>query len=260
MQAKFYFMMQGVCCVPVSPLRASPTHKSEMVSQLLFGEMVNILERGEEKWVKISSQFDQYEGWMTSPHLAEPPYQSSPLHLTADWCNDILFNNQLMHLSFGSDLRGLTNGQAEWGKYNWTYKGNHIDPLHNRRTEKNLLKIAFLFINTPYLWGGRSAFGIDCSGFTQLVYKSFGVPLLRDAYQQATQGEVVGFLQEAKPGDLAFFDNDEGRITHVGILINEHEIIHASGKVRVDRIDSQGIINVDTNERTHKLRIIKRYF
>ena len=115
-------------------------------------------------------------------------------------------------------------------------------------------------LHTAYVWGGRSAFGIDCSGFTQLVFKSFGIVLFRDAYQQATQGEVVGFLQEAKTGDLAFFDNAEGRITHVGMLINEHEIIHASGKVRIDRIDSQGIVNVDTNERTHQLRIIKRYF
>lgn len=252
--------MKGVCCVPVSPIRALPAHKSEMVSQLLFGELVTILENGEDKWVKVQCDYDQYEGWITAPHVGEPPYQSSSPHITSDWNSDILFNEQPMHLSFGSDLRGLVNGQAEWGKNNWSFKGNHLDPQNNRRTEKNLLKIAMLFINTPYLWGGRSVFGIDCSGFTQVVFKSFGIPLLRDAYQQATQGEVVGFLQETKTGDLAFFDNDEGKITHVGILLNEHEIIHASGKVRIDKIDSQGIMNVDTNERTHRLRIIKKYF
>ena len=251
--------MQAVCCVPVSPVRAADAHKSEMVSQLLFGEMVTILERGKDLWTRISCDYDKYEGWVTTNHLTEPPYQHAPLHLTADWSNEVLFNGQPMRISFGSELRGLVNGQAEWGKYNWSFKGNHLDPQHVRRTEKNILKVAFMFINTPYLWGGRSVFGIDCSGFTQLVYKSFGSPLLRDAYQQATQGEVVGFLQEAKTGDLAFFDNDEGKITHVGILINEHEIIHSSGKVRVDKIDSQGIVNVDTNERTHRLRIIKRY-
>ena len=252
--------MQAVCCVPVSPLRATASHKSEMVSQLLFGEMVTVVEKGDDNWIKVQCQYDNYEGWITQHHLAEPPYQHAPMHLSADWTNEILFNGQPMHLSFGSDLRGLVNGQAEWGKYNWSFKGNHLDPQHAKPTEKNILKIAFMFINTPYLWGGRSVFGVDCSGFTQIVFKSFGFPLLRDAYQQATQGEVVGFLQEAKVGDLAFFDNEEGRITHVGILVNAHEIIHASGKVRVDKIDTQGIMNVDTNERTHRLRISKRYF
>lgn len=252
--------MQAVCCVSVSPLRAAPLHKSEMVSQILFGEMVTILEKADDNWVKVSCEYDKYEGWVTRSHITEPPYQNTPLHLSADWSNEITFNNQPMRLSFASDLRGLVNGQAEWGKYNWSFKGNHLDPQHVRRTEKNIMKVATMFINTPYLWGGRSVFGIDCSGFTQVVYKSFGVRLLRDSYQQAMEGEVVGFLQEARTGDLAFFDNEEGRITHVGILINEHEIIHSSGKVRIDKIDSQGIVNVDTNERTHRLRIIKRYF
>lgn len=124
--------------------------------------------------------------------------------------------------------------------------------------EDSLKKISYTFINTSYLWGGRSVFGIDCSGFTQVVFKCLSIPLLRDASQQATQGDEVGFLQEGKSGDLAFFDNHAGRITHVGILLNENTIIHASGKVRVDTIDSLGIVNTDTGQRTHKLRLIKR--
>jgi cell wall-associated NlpC family hydrolase len=116
------------------------------------------------------------------------------------------------------------------------------------------------FLNTPYLWGGRSVFGVDCSGFTQMVFRFFNIPLLRDAYLQASQGEVIGFLQEARCGDLAFFDNAEGRITHVGILLNAHEIIHSSGQVRIDKIDNAGIVNTDSGARTHQLRIIKRYF
>ena len=251
--------MQAVCCVPVSPLRSSPSHKSEMVSQLLFGEIATVVEK-QDYWLKVQCEYDQYEGWITSNHLADLSFPYTAHHITSDWSNEILFNEQPMRLSFGSDLRGLVNGRAEWGRYNWTFKGNHIDPQQNRKSEKNILKIAFLFINTPYLWGGRSIFGIDCSGYTQLVFKAFGISILRDANQQVTQGEVVGFLQEAKLGDLAFFDNAEGKITHVGILLNDHEIIHASGKVRVDKIDSQGIVNIDTNERTHTLRIIKRCF
>jgi cell wall-associated NlpC family hydrolase len=118
--------------------------------------------------------------------------------------------------------------------------------------------ITLLYENVPYLWGGKSSFGIDCSGFVQQVFKLFGKHLLRDTYQQATQGESIGFLQEVQCGDLAFFDNAEGRIVHVGILLNSETIIHASGNVRVDTMDSYGIINRNTGMRTHQLRVIKR--
>ena len=117
---------------------------------------------------------------------------------------------------------------------------------------------AYTFINAPYLWGGRSPLGIDCSGFTQVVYKLAGQKLQRDAYQQADQGITLGFIEEAEAGDLAFFDNDEGKIIHVGILLGQGKIIHASGKVRIDRIDHQGIFNEETGKYSHKLRIIKR--
>ena len=123
----------------------------------------------------------------------------------------------------------------------------------------NILSLAKQYIDVPYIWGGKSKNGIDCSGFSQQVFKQFGIKLPRDAYQQAEVGEVVGFLLEAKTGDLAFFDNEEGKITHVGIMLGTDEIIHASGKVRIDKIDNQGIINAETGARTHKLRIVKRY-
>lgn len=119
--------------------------------------------------------------------------------------------------------------------------------------------IALEYLDTSYLWGGKTKCGIDCSGFCQQVYKRVGIKLPRDAYQQAGLGEVVGFLLEVQEGDLAFFDNEEGKITHVGIMLGPDEIIHSSGKVRIDKIDSQGIINSETGARTHQLRIIKRY-
>lgn len=252
--------MYLVCCVPISPLRADPSHRSEMVSEVLFGESVELLEEGQDKWVRVRCVYDQYEGWARLPAFTEiqEALAKSEAHITADWDNEIFINGQPMHVPFGSDLRGLHNGHAEWGKYSWSFKGNHLDPQYTKPGEKNIRRISSIFLNTAYLWGGRSVFGIDCSGFVQLVYKSFNISLLRDASQQATQGEAIGFLQEAVCGDLAFFDNDEGRITHVGILLNDHEIIHAAGKVRIDKIDSQGIINSDTGERTHKLRVIKR--
>ncbi|HYF30940.1 MAG TPA: C40 family peptidase [Chitinophagaceae bacterium] len=254
--------MYLVCCVPISPLRAEAAHRSEMVSEVLFGEAVQLLEEGPDKWIRVRCLYDGYEGWTRLQAFTEiqEAVATGVAHITADWGNEILFNGQPMYVPFGSDLRGLQNGNAEWGKYSWSFKGNHLDPQYTKPGEKNIRRFSSIFLNTAYLWGGRSAFGIDCSGFVQLVYKSVNISLLRDAAQQATQGEAIGFLQEAVCGDLAFFDNGEGRITHVGILLNDHEIIHASGKVRVDKIDSQGIINSDTGERTHKLRVIKRYF
>ena len=140
------------------------------------------------------------------------------------------------------------------------FGGTLIDPASLIFEEEMIKEVGFPFVNTGYLWGGKSIFGVDCSGFCQTVYKFFNKPILRDASQQATQGEIVGFLQEARCGDLAFFDNAEGRITHVGMMLNEREILHSSVKVRIDPIDNMGIINKDTGERTHQLRIIKRYF
>ena len=127
-----------------------------------------------------------------------------------------------------------------------------------KNKKAKLLEIASLYLNAPYLWGGKTPFGIDCSGFTQLVYKLCGYSLLRDARDQATQGEVLSFIEESEPGDLAFFDNEEGSIVHVGIIMNDYNIIHAHGKVRIDTLDHSGIYNNDLNKHTHSLRYIKK--
>ena len=140
------------------------------------------------------------------------------------------------------------------------YASIHNEGGQIKITPKIIRQVAYKFLNTSYLWGGKSVFGIDCSGFTQMTYKFLNKHLPRNAWQQAEQGEVVNFLQQAHCGDLAFFDNVEGRITHVGIILNQHEIIHSSGKVRIDKIDNQGIVNAESNQQSHKLRIIKRYF
>ncbi|SFD52214.1 NlpC/P60 family protein [Chitinophaga sp. CF118] len=259
-------MPYAITVVPIMPLRAEPAHRSEMISQVLWGENVEIIVTGSDGWVKVKCQFDGYEGWGTFNHLEiidEKLFLAPYTHYTASWVNTVKINEKTMHVPFGCIVKQVVEPVTIWGnnipvKFEGTLKecpgnGSKVD-------KKDLLEKAFLFLNTPYLWGGKSVFGADCSGFTQTVFKTLGIPLLRDAYQQATQGETVDFLQEVQTGDLAFFDNAEGRITHVGILLNDHEIIHASGKVRVDPIDNQGIINADTGLRTHQLRIIKRYF
>jgi cell wall-associated NlpC family hydrolase len=256
-------MAYAVCKVPVAPLRAEAAHKSEMISQLLLAEAGLILEESKD-FIKLQGVHDGYEGWCQRSQLAvidnwtketaEPVY-------TAGWINSIAINNVPAHVPMGIPVLNEVNAKQLQAVLQLDYRdaatwnAGNAQPCADAIRER-----AMPFLNTPYLWGGRSVFGIDCSGFTQMVFRFFNIPLLRDAYLQATQGEVIGFLQEARCGDLAFFDNAEGRITHVGILLNDHEIIHSSGNVRIDKIDNAGIVNAETGVRTHQLRIIRRYF
>ena len=161
----------------------------------------------------------------------------------------------LTPIPLGSSLPYYENTSVKIDGTLFTYEGTTYTGIHEK---DRLINTAFMYLNTPYLWGGKSPFGIDCSGFTQMVYKLCGYKLLRDASQQATQGEVLSFIEESEPGDLAFFDNNDGDIIHVGIIMKDNYIIHAHGKVRIDRIDHSGIYNIDTRRHTHKLRVIKK--
>lgn len=255
-------MSYAVCCVPVAPVRIDPDHRSEMVNQLLFGEccIITIVEKN--GWVKIVSKFDAYTGWCRQSHFQEiddTQYYLQENNLTADWVNEIDYNGHMMWVPLGSSLTAMKNGNVFWRKNTVHYTGNVWDPATAKRDTKTIKQLAYKFLNSTYLWGGKSVFGIDCSGFTQSVYKFLNIHLFRDAQQQATQGELVSFLQQARCGDLAFFDNEEGEIIHVGILLNAHEIIHAAGKVRIDKIDNEGIVDAETGQRTQRLRIIKRH-
>jgi cell wall-associated NlpC family hydrolase len=255
-------MPHAIIVVPVTPLRAAPSHKSEMVSQGLWGECVTVLEAGADGWVRIKNQYDGYEGWCTASHLEtidQQLFNAPYTHYAPHWVTPVTLNGWPMYIPYGCLLKVPENSKRTvWGSVEVQFEEIHpVEPVVKLQAEQ-VMRIASRFLNTGYLWGGRSVFGIDCSGFTQSVYKLLNIPLLRDAYQQATQGNTVDFLQEARTGDLAFFDNAEGRITHVGILLNDHEIIHASGKVRIDPIDNQGILHAETGVRTHQLRIIKR--
>jgi hypothetical protein len=256
-------MVYVVCCVPVCPIRAEPSHKAEMVSQLLFGEAGILLEEVKD-FIKIKCLYDCYEGWCQLSQLAvgigyQP--EASPAVLVGDWTDKVSINGATAFVSMGTPVIAPAHVDITIGPYRTSYLIASPWHLANAQpTPEAIRSRAVRFLNTSYLWGGRSVFGIDCSGFVQQVFRFFNIPLLRDAHLQAKQGEDIGFLQEGRCGDLAFFDDDEGMITHVGILLNEQEIIHASGKVRIDKIDNAGIVNTDTHQRTHKLRIIKRYF
>jgi cell wall-associated NlpC family hydrolase len=234
-----------------------------MVSQQLFGEKSIVLQTTPDHWVKIALKYDGYEGWVQQSHLAEideEHFLKVDKDLTAEWINEVDYNGHNMFVPMGSSLSAFKNGKAFWRKNSVHFKGKVWNPDEVKITPKLVKQIAYKYLNTSYLWGGKSVFGIDCSGYSQMVYKFLNKHLPRDAWQQAEKGVVVNFLQEAHCGDLAFFDNNEQKITHVGILLSDHEIIHSSGKVRIDKIDTQGIMNLETKERTHQLRIIKRYF
>jgi cell wall-associated NlpC family hydrolase len=256
-------MAYAVCRVPVAPLRAEPAHKSEMISQLLLAEAALVLEETKD-FIKLQGVYDGYEGWCQRGQLVVTDNwtnNSASQLYTAEWINTVTINKVIAHIPMGIPVIDPENGQRLGSALHIDYsKAATVNAANAKPDAAAMRARAELFLNTPYLWGGRSVFGIDCSGFTQMVYRFFNISLLRDAYLQATQGEVVGFLQEARCGDLAFFDNAEGRITHVGILLNDHEIIHSSSHVRIDKIDNAGIMNIETGLRTHQLRIIKRYF
>ena len=254
-----------VAIVAVAPLRGEAAHQSEMISQLLFGEPAEIVEGTEllqtGTFTKIKCLHDGYVGWCQSAQLALVPDEIVMRKSNAIMphvFNKMLLNGTEMMLPFGSSLALFQNSILKLSNLTFNYEGEVLIPGQINFDLASVKQVAALFMNTPYLWGGRSIFGIDCSGFVQQVYQYFDIRLPRDAYQQAELGTDIGFLAETICGDLAFFDNKEGRITHVGILLDNHTIIHASGRVRIDHIDQAGILNKETGERTHQLRIVKR--
>jgi len=247
-------MQYGISHLSIVPLRHEPSDPSELVSQVLYGDCFKVLEQ-RKKWSKIRLAFDNYEGWIDNKQykeVSEDMYKnlsSESLKVSADLVEYITTQEGRLNLiPLGSTLNGLSLLKHQFDG----------ESLSGNQPKESLIITAFMYLDAPYLWGGKTPFGIDCSGFTQMVYKLNGHKIFRDASQQATQGEALSFIEESEPGDLAFFDNSEGVITHVGIIMKDNYIIHAHGCVRIDRLDHTGIFNTERNVHTHKLRVIKR--
>jgi hypothetical protein len=256
--------MYGICNLSIVPCRKEPSDKSEMVTQLLFGDHFELLEV-QGNWRRIKTAYDDYECWIDKQQfLPIQDHTFDILNSTEIICSNELIQiitdqktSQLFPIVMGSSLPGFDDGECAIENQTYVYDGAFISgklPF----TKMGIIETAMLYLNSPYLWGGKTPFGIDCSGFTQMVYKLNGIKLSRDAYQQAEQGETLSFVEEAEPGDLAFFDNEEGRIVHVGIVMDNNKIIHAAGKVRIDGFDHQGIFNNDRKDYSHRLRLLKR--
>ncbi len=253
-------MQYAICNVAAAPVRKEAAHRSEMTNQLIFGDIILIMEEHNE-WFKIKSLYDGYEGWITY-HLfdvVDETLATMPLHFV---CTDIInpvLPAQPIYAPMGASLTGYNEETHKLWNKKYTYYGAYRN-VEQPFTADLLWNIVLAWMNAPYLWGGRTFMGVDCSGFVQIAFKVLGIPLLRDAYQQATQGKPVKTLPEATAGNVAFFENEKGRIIHVGILLNNHQIVHASGKVRIDKVDEQGIVHMETGSLTHKLACIRKFF
>ena len=246
-------MQHAICHLSLVPVRLEPSNSSEVTSQLLYGEHFLILEE-RVKWFRVRNPFDNTEGWIDNKQaqkISEEDYRrinaEEPV-LSADFIEFVDSRGQLLAVPLGSVLNGLDILSHK-------FDGATTSGM---KQKNDLLETAYLYLNAPFLWGGKSPFGIDASGFTQMIYKLNGYRLARTAAEQAREGESLSFIEESEPGDLAFFDNPEGIINHVGIMLEDNYIIHADGKVRLDRIDHSGIFNEDLRRHTHQLRVIKK--
>ncbi|RLD44409.1 MAG: hydrolase Nlp/P60 [Bacteroidetes bacterium] len=256
-------MKYGFCEQAVVPVRSQPGEQQEMTNQLLFGDLVFVKDSLND-WLLIETSNDNYEGWIDKKQIQiidqnifKDHQKEHPIYSLELCSNAVSESKKALRLTMGARLPNYSNGHFQIKDQLYYFTGNTSNPKE-KAGNKQIVQTAQNYLGSPYLWGGRSPFGIDCSGFTQIVFKMCGKQLQRDASQQIEQGETVNLLQEAKAADLAFFENREGNINHVGILLNNTSIIHAYGIVRIDEIDHQGIYNTDTKKYTHQLRIIKR--
>jgi gamma-D-glutamyl-L-lysine dipeptidyl-peptidase len=253
----------GVCRLSIVPVRAEPSDKSELVTQLLFGDHYEVTDASEDKkWRRIRANTDHYEGWIDRKQHHEIGQEyfdylnRAEFKITTDITTSILFNKSPLVLVMGSVI---PISSSELFKMEEQYAFNGEAKNIGQKREFEFLKtLASKYLHAPYLWGGKTPFGIDCSGFTQMTFRICGYNLLRDASQQASQGKPVAQLREGIAGDLAFFKNEDGKINHVGIVLTEGRIIHASGRVRVDRLTEDGILSAETSEKTHTFSHLRR--
>ena len=259
-------MRYGTSNLSIVPVRSEPREKSEMCTQILFGEHYTIIEEN-AKWCRVKLAFDGYEGWIDRKMVNEieehvfGELEEIPRIVTTDVFNiiqpDGVYNNFLIVAGSSLPHFNKVNRTFKIGNVGYSIQGNNIAGA-DLDIREVIIENALKYFNAPYLWGGRTPFGIDCSGFSQVLYKMAGLIIPRDASRQALIGTNLTFVEEALPGDLAFFDNEEGAITHVGVIWEKNKIIHSSGKVRIDNIDHFGIFNIDTGRYTHQMRLMRR--
>lgn len=253
----------GVCRLSLVSVRKEPAHQSEQITQLLYGDHYTVIEKSKDsKWIRINIHFDQYEGWIESKqhHFISPEYftyvNQAEFKITTDLTSSMLYNKSLQIVLMGSMIP-ISSSELFKMEEQFAFNGEAKN-VGQKREFEFLKNIALKYLNSPYQWGGKNPFGIDCSGFTQMVFKICGYKLLRDSSQQANLGKSIEKIEHALPGDLAFFKNEAQKITHVGIVLDAERIIHASGRVRIDYLNEEGILNMETKIYTHQLSHFRR--
>jgi hypothetical protein len=253
----------GICKVSVASLRRKPEHFSEQVSQLLFGECVLLILRQSKKWYKVQCVFDDVIAWVDPKQIQlvdEKSYfeHQRNLSYSIDLLQSAMGSDHAFPIPIGANLPDFDGMSFRLLGHKYGLTGQTISPENLTITPELFIKLCKKFIHAPFQWGGRSPLGIDAAGFTQLVYKLIGIKIGRSAEDQSRLGTIVDFAEHAAIGDLAFFENKEGFIHHVGIVLPDKQIIHVSGQVRIDFFDHQGIYRQKRRRYTHHLRIIKK--
>ncbi|MFC2115991.1 NlpC/P60 family protein [Bacteroidota bacterium] len=257
-------MNYGIVRTPCMAVRKEANERSEMSSQLLFGEIFEILE-DRPPWLFVKNEYDAYEGWISRSGVGF--LSSEDLESYRGYSNCIQPLPFLYMQGEGMKVRiPVPAGAVLYYKDSnplLVHCGSYYmmqEPCQNMEgdLDDQIIATGKQFLNLPYLWGGKSSYGTDCSGLVQTVFKIIGIPAARDTSDQVKQGSTVNLFSEARTGDLAFFDNEEGEIVHVGLMMETGKILHASGYVRIDPVDHQGIYNSEQEKYTHKLRVIKR--
>lgn len=256
-------MKYGICSLSVVAVYSSSSWTSEMCTQLLFGELIEVLERKGKQWLKIRCQSDNYIGWVKTNQIT--PITPSEFELfkhrfayCLDITNPIMANDHFIPITIGARLPNFNGMQFRIADETYQFSGQAVYPSDIKPTIDVIHKIARRYLYVPFLHGGRSPFGIDSAGLVQLVFQMIGVQLPRATNQQVMFGDGIDFVDQTQVGDLAFFENRTGKVTHVGIVLEDKSIIHAHGKVQIDQLDHYGIFDRTQQKYTHKLRVIRR--
>ncbi len=256
-------MTFALCPLSVVPLRSSASGKSELLSQLLFGELVELIDRKGKQWVQVRCHHDNFVGWVAANQLqlitpSEFEHYQAHFSFNLELLHPVMGEDHFLPIVMGGRLPEFDGLRFQLGGQQYTFSGQSYTPGAVPATAEFIAKIARRYLHAPYMQGGRSPLGIDSAGLTQIVLQIAGFQLPREAHQQVESGDTVDFIEQVLPGDLAFFENRTGRITHTGIVLPDLQILHAYGKVRIDRLDHYGIFNLEEEKYTHRLRILKR--